>query len=181
MYICELIFRFFCPGSIYTMMAVAIERYITVCHPFFKITHNWGAYKWVDDDFWIFAFLHHQVHSTDLRLFIGVQCAEILRTEGWGGSRLVDFPALFFQLLSYKMSWVRQSTSSRQALITTPVWLLYSLECAKNLLTTTRKIPRRFDSPKFFAFCSVLLRALICVKSKITYLFIIQNRLQKNS
>ena len=35
----------FVAGSIYTMMAVAIERYITVCHPFFKITHNWGAYK----------------------------------------------------------------------------------------------------------------------------------------
>ena len=39
--------RVFVSGSIYTMMAVAIERYITVCHPFFKITHNWGAYKWV--------------------------------------------------------------------------------------------------------------------------------------
>ena len=104
---------FFCLGSIYTMMAVAIERYITVCHPFFKITHNWGAYKWVDDDFWIFALLHHQVHSTDIRLFIGVQCAEVLRTEGWGGSRLADFPALFFQLLPDKMSWVGQSTCSR--------------------------------------------------------------------
>ena len=97
---------FCCPGSIYTMMAVAIERYITVCHPFFKITHNWGAHKWVDDDFWIFALLHHQVHFADLRLFIGVQCAEVLRTEGWGGSRLADFPALFFQLLWAELGWV---------------------------------------------------------------------------
>ena len=29
-------------GSIYTTMAVAIERYITVCHPFFKISHPWS-------------------------------------------------------------------------------------------------------------------------------------------
>ena len=37
------------------MMAVAIERYITVCHPFFKITHNWGAYKWALHLFFIIS------------------------------------------------------------------------------------------------------------------------------
>ena len=60
-----------------------------------------------------FCTLHHQVHFADLRLFISVQCAKVLRTEGWGGSRLADFPALFFQLLSDKMSWVGDSTRFR--------------------------------------------------------------------
>ena len=64
-------------------------------------------------------------------------------------------------------------------MITTPVWLLYSLECAKNSLTTTWKIPRRLDPPKILEFCYVLLRVLIFFKSKITHHFI--NRLQQKS
>ena len=32
-------------GSIYLTISLAVERYITVCHPFFKLTHNWPARK----------------------------------------------------------------------------------------------------------------------------------------
>ncbi len=35
----------FISGSIYLTISLAVERYITVCHPFFKLTHNWPARK----------------------------------------------------------------------------------------------------------------------------------------
>ena len=28
-------------------MAVAIERHITVCHPFFKVSHPWSARRYI--------------------------------------------------------------------------------------------------------------------------------------
>ncbi|XP_023341605.1 FMRFamide receptor [Eurytemora carolleeae] len=34
-------------GSIYLTISLAVERYITVCHPFFKLSHNWPAWVYV--------------------------------------------------------------------------------------------------------------------------------------
>jgi hypothetical protein len=28
-------------------MAIAIERYFTVCHPFFKLSHNWSVKRYI--------------------------------------------------------------------------------------------------------------------------------------
>ena len=30
-------------GSIYSTLAMTVERYLTVCHPFFTVSHKWSA------------------------------------------------------------------------------------------------------------------------------------------
>jgi hypothetical protein len=59
-------------GSIYTTMAVAIERYFTVCHPFFKISHNWSPSKYIIPIL-IFAVAYNLPKFAEL---------EVIRIEG---------------------------------------------------------------------------------------------------
>ena len=34
-------------GSIYSTLAITIERYLTVCHPFFAVSHKWTVRYYV--------------------------------------------------------------------------------------------------------------------------------------
>ena len=35
------------PGSIYMTMVIATERYIIVCHPFFRLSHPWSPTRYI--------------------------------------------------------------------------------------------------------------------------------------
>ena len=76
------------------MMAVAIERYITVCHPFFKITHNWGAYKSVPHLFFITStkfFVRYILPIFSFSLVYNVPKFFELKAEGVPGEHgLID-------------------------------------------------------------------------------------------
>jgi hypothetical protein len=45
-------------GSIYFTMAITVERYLTVCHPFYKLSHEWPARYYVIPIF-CFSFLYN--------------------------------------------------------------------------------------------------------------------------
>ena len=34
-------------GSIYSTLAITIERYLIVCHPFFTVSHKWSAKRYI--------------------------------------------------------------------------------------------------------------------------------------
>ena len=45
-------------GSIYFTMAITVERYLTVCHPFYKLSHEWPAKYYIIPIF-TFSFVYN--------------------------------------------------------------------------------------------------------------------------
>ena len=34
-------------GSIYSTLAITVERYLIVCHPFYTVSHKWSAWRYI--------------------------------------------------------------------------------------------------------------------------------------
>ena len=57
-------------GSIYFTMAIAVERYVTVCHPFYRVSHSWPTKRLV-------LFLVAFAIMYNIPKFFEIECKEI--------------------------------------------------------------------------------------------------------
>ena len=53
-------------GGIYFTVAVTVERYLTVCQPFYHVSHKWSAWRYVAPIV-ILAFLYNMPKFFELR------------------------------------------------------------------------------------------------------------------
>ena len=58
-------------GSIYCTFSISLERYLTVCHPFFIASNKWSAKRYVVPII-AFSFLYNAPHFFELRTTYGI-------------------------------------------------------------------------------------------------------------
>lgn len=56
-------------GSIYSTLAITLERYLTVCHPFYTVSHKWAAKRYIIPIV-SFAFLYNAPKFFELYTYI---------------------------------------------------------------------------------------------------------------